>query len=166
MFPTGLGEVIVTPPLALPPGRDLAPDLVLGLALCDVFRLLDLPMLAPSLYQPLSMPSFVTGASLIPAPRASERSFDGPANPSAYGAAAGGKSRARHGAACGLSRACGSVQVNREASSRSGSVVSVTPGQRVRHAAEKTLLLHLLPVALPLCLPGVLLCLIGPLRLG
>lgn len=47
MFPTGLGEVIVTPPLALPPGRDLAPDLVLGLDLCDVFRLLDLPTFAP-----------------------------------------------------------------------------------------------------------------------
>src|SRR5919107_2427543 len=47
MFPTGYGELIVTPPLALPPGRDLPPDLVLGLALCDVLRLLDLPTLAP-----------------------------------------------------------------------------------------------------------------------
>src|SRR5215208_1639776 len=49
MFPTGLTEVMVTPPPLEPPrpGLDLAPDLVLGLALCDVFRLLDLPTLVP-----------------------------------------------------------------------------------------------------------------------
>src|SRR5918993_1090874 len=47
MFPTGLTEVMVTP--LEPPrlGLDLAPDLVLGLDLCDVLRLLDLPTLAP-----------------------------------------------------------------------------------------------------------------------
>ena len=48
MFPTGLTEVMVTPPLAPPrPDLGLAPDLVLGFDLCDVFRLLDLPTLAP-----------------------------------------------------------------------------------------------------------------------
>src|SRR3712207_9353155 len=49
MFPTGLTEVMLTPPPLEPPrpGLDLAPDLVLGLDLCDVFRLLDLPTLAP-----------------------------------------------------------------------------------------------------------------------
>src|ERR671910_572814 len=49
MFPTGLTEVMLTPPPLEPPrpGLDLAPDLVLGLALCDVFRLLDLPTLVP-----------------------------------------------------------------------------------------------------------------------
>src|SRR3954465_4377989 len=107
------------------------------------------------------MPSYLTGPILLPAPRASERSSDGLANPPAYAAAAGRKARARYGAARGLSLACGSVQVNCEASSRSGSVVSVTPGQRVRHAAEKALLFHFLPVALPLCLPGLPLCLVG-----
>lgn len=44
MFPTGLTEVMVTPleppRLALP----LAPDLVLGLALCEFLHLLDLPI--------------------------------------------------------------------------------------------------------------------------
>src|SRR5215217_5517765 len=48
MFPTGPTEVMVTPPLAPPrPDLGLAPDLVLGFDLCDVFRLLDLPTLAP-----------------------------------------------------------------------------------------------------------------------
>jgi hypothetical protein len=48
MFPTGLTEVMVTPPLEPPRlGLDLAPDLVLGLDLCEVLRLLDLPTRAP-----------------------------------------------------------------------------------------------------------------------
>jgi hypothetical protein len=44
MFPTGPTEVMVTPlePPRLAPR--LAPDLVLGLALCEVLRLLDLPI--------------------------------------------------------------------------------------------------------------------------
>ena len=47
MFPTGLTEVMVTP--LEPPrlGLDLAPDLVLGLDLCEVLRLLDLPTCPP-----------------------------------------------------------------------------------------------------------------------
>jgi hypothetical protein len=47
MFPTGLTEVMVTP--LEPPrlGLDLAPDLVLGLDLCEVLRLLDLPTRPP-----------------------------------------------------------------------------------------------------------------------
>jgi hypothetical protein len=47
MFPTGLTEVMVTPlepPRLAPP---LAPDLVLGLDLPEVFRLLDLPTRTP-----------------------------------------------------------------------------------------------------------------------
>jgi hypothetical protein len=49
MFPTGLTEVMVTP--LEPPrlGPPLAPDLVLGLALPEVLRLLDLPTALPSL---------------------------------------------------------------------------------------------------------------------
>jgi hypothetical protein len=49
MFPTGLTEVMVTPlePPRLAPL--LAPDLVLGLALPEVLRLLDLPMRTPFL---------------------------------------------------------------------------------------------------------------------
>jgi hypothetical protein len=47
MFPTGLTEVMVTP--LEPPrlGPPLAPDLVLGLDLCEVLRLLDLPTRTP-----------------------------------------------------------------------------------------------------------------------
>ena len=47
MFPTGLTEVMVTP--LEPPrlGPPLGPDLVLGLDLCEVFRLLDLPTRTP-----------------------------------------------------------------------------------------------------------------------
>lgn len=47
MFPTGLTEVMVTPlepPRLAPP---LAPDLVLGLDLPEVLRLLDLPTRTP-----------------------------------------------------------------------------------------------------------------------
>src|SRR5829696_1583435 len=52
-----------------------------------------------------------------------------------------------------------------EAFSRLG-LVSITPGQGVRHAAQESFFLDLLPVSLPLCLPGVSLCLVGPRRLG
>jgi hypothetical protein len=47
MFPTGLTDVMVTP--LEPPrlGPPLAPDLVLGLDLCEVLRLLDLPTRTP-----------------------------------------------------------------------------------------------------------------------
>src|SRR5919107_140401 len=96
MFPTGYGELIVTPPLALPPGRDLPPDLVLGLALCDVLRLLDLPTLAP-----FSVPA-AFGALVSYRPDPHTGSPD---------TAAERKVRARCGAACGFSRACGSVGI-------------------------------------------------------
>jgi hypothetical protein len=50
MFPTGLTEVMVTP--LEPPrlGPPLAPDLVLGLDLCEVLRLFDLPTRTPSFF--------------------------------------------------------------------------------------------------------------------
>jgi hypothetical protein len=47
MFPTGLTEVMVTPLEPPRVGPLLAPDLVLGLALPEVLRLLDLPTCAP-----------------------------------------------------------------------------------------------------------------------
>src|ERR671917_1013772 len=53
----------------------------------------------------------------------------------------------------------------------SGPGASVTPGQRVRDAAQQALVLSLLPVPLPLCLPGLFfrlagLCLLCRLLLG
>ena len=47
MFPTGLTEVMVTPLEPPRVGPLLAPDLVLGLDLPEVLRLLDLPMRTP-----------------------------------------------------------------------------------------------------------------------
>jgi len=47
MFPTGLTEVMVTPLLPPRPALVLAPDLVLGLDLLEVLRLLDLPTRTP-----------------------------------------------------------------------------------------------------------------------
>jgi len=47
MFPTGLTEVMVTPLRPPRVGPLLAPDLVLGLDLPEVLRLLDLPMRTP-----------------------------------------------------------------------------------------------------------------------
>jgi hypothetical protein len=66
MFPPGLTDVMVTPPPLEPPrpGLDLAPDLVLGLALCEVFRLLDLPTRS-LLYPSLSMLSYLAAAILV-----------------------------------------------------------------------------------------------------
>lgn len=47
MLPTGLTEVMVTPLEPPRVGPLLAPDLVLGLALPEVLRRLDLPTCAP-----------------------------------------------------------------------------------------------------------------------
>jgi hypothetical protein len=47
MFPTGLTEVIVTPRRPPRVGPPLGPDLVLGLDLPAVLRLLDLPIRTP-----------------------------------------------------------------------------------------------------------------------
>ncbi len=47
MFPTGLTEVMVTPLEPRRVGPLLAPDLVLGLDLPEVLRLLDLPTHTP-----------------------------------------------------------------------------------------------------------------------
>src|SRR5215203_6940336 len=57
------------------------------------------------------------------------------------------------------------LPVNCEASSRLRSVF-ITSGQGVRHATEEPFFLDFLLVSLPLCLPGVSLCLVGPRRLG
>src|SRR5918995_6685093 len=112
MFPTGLTEVMVTP--LEPPrlGLDLAPDLVLGLDLCDVLRLLDLPTLAPFSTSCVRCPRTSPARSLSRFPEqpetpASRRSFDDRVSPSAYTAAAGRNTswvprgpHARRGAAC------------------------------------------------------------------
>ena len=47
MFPTGLTEVMFTPLEPPRVGPPLAPDLVLGLDLCEVLRFLDLPTRTP-----------------------------------------------------------------------------------------------------------------------
>ena len=69
MFPTGPTEVMVTPPPLEPPrpGLDLAPDLVLGLALCEVFRLLGLPTRTPFSTARVGCP--LIGALLVPVPQ-------------------------------------------------------------------------------------------------
>src|SRR5215211_244308 len=141
MFPTGLTEVMLTPPPLEPPrpGLDLAPDRVLGLALCDVFRLLDLPTLAP----------FSTCHVRWPRKRLQPRKGLAPdAEPHA--------SENSHAAPLGYLRSVLAFL----------GFVSITPGQRVRHAAEESFFLDPLLVSLPLCLPGVSLCLVGPRRLG
>src|ERR671921_1651898 len=141
MFPTGLTEVMLTPPPLEPPrpGLDLAPDLVLGLALCDVFRLLDLPTLAP----------FSTCHVRWPRKRLQPRKGLAPdAEPHA--------SENSHAAPLSYLRSVLAFL----------GFVSITPGQRVRHAAEESFFLDTLLISLPLCLPGVSLCLVGSRRLG
>src|SRR5919107_4095423 len=141
MFPTGLTEVMLTPPPLEPPrpGLDLAPDLVLGLALCDVFRLLDLPTLAPfstcHVRWPRKRLQPRKGLAPDAEPHASENSHAAPL-------------RYLRGVLAFLG------------------FVSITPGQRVRHSTQEAFFLDLLLVPLPLCLPGVFLCLVGSLRLG
>ena len=76
MFPTGPTEVMVTPlepprlaPRLAPP---LAPDLVLGLALCEVFRLLDLPIGVPP-YRSRRMLAWLTRRRVYPKPSSSRK---------------------------------------------------------------------------------------------
>lgn len=106
MFPTGLTEVMVTPLEPPRVGPLLAPDLVLGLALPEVLRLLDLPTCAP----------FSTPVA-----------FDAPVSLEVPGA--------KHGAASPRVVGCGPVPVDYEGSSRLGPRTPITPRQRVGHAA-------------------------------